>query len=205
MIAVKHKGQKIFIPESAEDLAFSQYIAMLEWEKAKKSEIDLVCALVGIDLQTAHDMAWAWESISLANLTKELGELSTAKHSKSVTLSGQEIKVKPFELLTLGQRAFIEAELKKVEETWQAFPAIVAICLAPALYKDDWAEMLEDVKEEVLNMNVSEAVPLAFFLLRDMQIMKPLGRRLLTQKAKSGLMLAVRKWLSSVRLTRSTR
>lgn len=198
MIKLKRGKEVYYLPTNTSELMLSDYLRLIEWQESKGDGIDFICALANCDKQTALDCADKWHRINFDDFRKKIAELPMAKPPKTTTLSELEgLRVKDFNRMTLGQRAFMQTAVQEVDKTYKAMAKIIAIGLAPEVYPDqDWADLIGLVEEEVLLMPAEEAVPIGFFFLSHLTIMKSDGITLSGRKVLHLFRQAVRDWLS---------
>jgi len=163
MIKIKANNQTYILPTKGSELSMGNFLALQEWARAgSHGSADLVSALSGLPIADALQLAGRWERhFDFESIVSSLESYPSLDAPKLFEVSGQEVKRKNFGQLKAGQRIL----LKEIGDIDKSLARIVAICIAPDVYKDNWASNIDLLEEEVKQMDASVAVPLAYFFL----------------------------------------
>jgi len=173
MIKLKANSTTYILPTKGEELSMGNFLALQEWAKAgNHGSAELVSALSGLPVDDALQVAGKWERyFDFESIVSSLESYPSLDAPKLFEVSGQKVKRRNFGQLKAGQRILLQ-ELKDIDKS---LARIVAICIAPDVYKDNWASNVSLLEEEVKQMDASVAVPLAYFFLGSGMITRSSG------------------------------
>ena len=173
MIKLKANSTTYILPTKGAELSMGNFLALQEWAKAgNHGSAELVSALSGLPVDDALQVAGKWERyFDFESIVSSLESYPSLDAPKLFEVSGQEVKRRNFGQLKAGQRILLQ-ELKDIDKS---LARIVAICIAPQVYKDDWASNISLLEEEIKQMDASIAVPLAYFFLGSGMTMRSSG------------------------------
>lgn len=163
MIKLKANSTTYILPTKGSELSMGNFLALQEWAKAgTHGSAELVSALSGLPVDDALQVAGKWERhFDFESIVLSLESYPSLDAPKLFEVSGQEVKRRNFGQLKAGQRILLQ-ELKDIDKS---LARIVTICIAPDVYKDNWASNIDLLEEEVKQMDASVSVPLAYFFL----------------------------------------
>lgn len=200
MIKLKDKETKqtYYLPTKIEELTFSDFMALHEWNDQGGDSFDMIAKLAGMPRAVAIELAQYWEGYDGEKLLSYLYSLIETKPPKRIRISGvaEQIKIKSFDSMTTAQRIAISDKLKTVNKAYEALPYILAVGLAPQVYGDSWLDDLDLMQEDCKGLEANVAVPIAYFFLSSSMILSSDGLRSSFQKIVHLLKRGARKWLN---------
>ena len=90
-------------------------------------------------------------------------------------VSGKKLERRAFGSLVTGQRIALKESTKESV----SLSKVLAICIAPQMYAEQWASNISLTEAEVLNMPAIDAVPLCYFFLGSGIVTKLLQKAIL--------------------------
>lgn len=165
MITLRKDKRTWQCPTNADELTLKNFIDLAKWAEGEhKDTASFMQALTGMDIDDCMSTADKWAKyIDFESIIKALNEYPT-KEPTTLDVSGYDVGLKPFALLYAGQRVMLR-DVVGSGNIIHNLDKILAICVAPQIYEEQWASNIDLLMNEIGNCKASEAVPMAYFFL----------------------------------------
>jgi hypothetical protein len=165
-------GKEVEAPTSWDEVTVGHFVKP---EFLSGSSLKLMAALSGIPtskLANATEQVAKEFEKTVSFLKKNPLGWRGAGVPETIEFLGVTCKVpKNIEMRSFGQKTMLADAILKSKFTYDAIPDAIAIYFGPQVYKSDWFERMDELKEEAKKLPIANVFPIAdFFLLHSRQL-----------------------------------